>query len=197
MQYATVFAIDTVFASQASQPDSKQPLDDQAVQYSIVEEGRQVILAEQLTHVRHTGFTAPVAAVLAELEQKPVGACWLAMDYFDERELGYVVQLTPHQQWLFGARVDKAQRGRGIFAGLLEWTRLRLGGQNVTTIFAAVNPLNQRSMKAFGAQSRRVAGRLLVVRLLSMSCCLARGSCRANRTVTLNCERNPIEIHIG
>ncbi|WP_230255735.1 hypothetical protein [Rhodopirellula halodulae] len=89
-----------------------------------------------------------------------LGGAWIAEDVFDEHELHVRISLDTQQRWLFAARVEKGQRGQGVYSALLDVIL-----QSDANVWAAINPSNVASMRAHKSFVVETAGVFCVLRV--------------------------------
>ncbi|WDQ19278.1 hypothetical protein [Rhodopirellula sp. P2] len=106
-----------------------------------------------------------------------VGGVWIATDRFIESDLHLQIDLAKHQRWLFAARLLPEVRGRGAYSMLLHevLSAESLTGSEaasevparveVTEVWAAINPVNHRSVRAHARFRIATAGRIHVIRI--------------------------------
>ncbi len=147
-------------------------------------------------------------AYLASVDQRAVGAVWVATGEFDEPELGLLYRLRDDQCWLFSARVKKECRRMGIYERMLAQA---IDGAGSATLLAAINPLNVASMaahrKSFSRGHESIprgdhpsqhapVGRCLAMRVSNVSLAWCWGGLSVDRHATLDRRERPIRIEV-
>ncbi len=149
---------------------------------------------ERLTYFRRPFSAVNLTACSAEVNGRLAGGFWAAAEQFDEQELGLRLKLGTTQAWLFAALVHKDMRRMGIHSEMLRFMVSELTTLGFNEIFVAVNPTNIGSNRIHSRHARSLAGRVWVVRFLSITCCFVRGRVQVDRWFRFNVRRNPIEL---
>ena len=136
----------------------------------------RVETSEAVEHLREvTHNSAPLAyssndvgyAVIAPKSNETVGGFWAAVDAFMEADLGFELRFANDQAWIYCAHISKAHRGKGAYRKLLAYAVADLTAQDRQALFAMVEPWNLASTRIHSQLSKRIVGRVKVVRLLS------------------------------
>ncbi|KLU06952.1 hypothetical protein RISK_000753 [Rhodopirellula islandica] len=110
-----------------------------------------------------------------------VGGVWIATDRFIESDLHLQIDLAKHQRWLFAARLSPEVRGRGAYSTLLHEVLAAesptgsgaasqvTARDEVTAVWAAINPTNHRSVRAHARFRIATAGRIHLIRIGSLA----------------------------
>jgi GNAT superfamily N-acetyltransferase len=119
------------------------------------------------------GDTRRVA--IAELDGRAIGCAWVATGAFAECELGLLVELAPDEAWLYAASVDPALRNRGVYRRLLEFVAEELRSAGTRRLLLGVTIGNEPSRRAHARQGAVEIGRVIVLRVLGITLCRAKG----------------------
>ncbi|MFG0264694.1 MAG: hypothetical protein ACF8AM_06000, partial [Rhodopirellula sp. JB055] len=126
---------------------------------------------------------SPVAYgfIREDASNEVVGGAWIATDRFIDSDLHLQAELAEHQRWLFAARLLPEARGRGLYPRLLQAVfgtkvsrkpteiRKEVGRVEGTEVWAAINPVNHRSVRAHARFRIATAGRIHVIRVGSFA----------------------------
>jgi len=135
-------------------------------------------------------------AVTRRDEENFVGGVWAAKDNFLEPNLGFQVDLSNNQAWLYCAYVDERARGSGVYKRLMGFVADDLQQRQIDTLLVVIQPWNKPSMRVHGRFMRAKVGRIVVVRLLRCSFIFTTGSIDKSGTVTTNQSEAPIRTEV-
>jgi hypothetical protein len=145
---------------------------------------------EAVQHLREvTHNSAPFAysshdvgyAVIVPETNEIVGGVWAGIDKFIESDLGFELRFTSDEAWIYCAHISKTHRGKGAYRKLLSYAVAGLAAQERQRLFAMVEPWNRASTKIHSQLSKRIVGRVRVVRLFSRVWLNARGHVSTNK----------------
>jgi hypothetical protein len=126
-----------------------------------------------------------------------VGGVWVAANGFIDSDLHLRVDLADHQRWLFAARFLPEARGRGLYSKLLHAVlhaevssdppEIREPVERIqkTDVWAAINPVNHRSVRAHARFQTTTAGRIHTIRVGSFAFAW-KGTAANGHKLTLN-----------
>lgn len=148
---------------------------------------------------QHVGYMASVPANAARdggERWELVGGVWAGIEEYFEDEFGFRIELSRRQAWIYCAYVQKAARGKGVYANVLTFAANDLIAKGHDSILFSVMPWNRKSMAAHGRVTRGRLGRIVAVRMLSFACVLAFGDLSQSTWLTTNLAARPVTIHL-
>ncbi|WP_197527405.1 GNAT family N-acetyltransferase [Pirellulimonas nuda] len=108
----------------------------------------------------------------------PIGVLHVALDSFDEPELGVAFRLAAGDAWLHSAVVAPPYRRQGVYRQLLAFALESLRREGLHRALLGVTVGNETSRRAHASQGGRHVGRVSAVRCLGLSACLIGGAVR-------------------
>lgn len=94
-----------------------------------------------------------------------VGGVWVGVDDFLESNLGFQIQLQPHQCWLYCAYIDKTARGGGIYTRLLSHVAADVLARGYTELLVVIQPWNRASMHVHQKHALSKRGQIKALKL--------------------------------
>ena len=91
--------------------------------------------------------------------EQPVGVAWIALDTFEETQLGLSLRLNPEQAWLHSGYVTPGWRKRGVYQALLRFILNSLQEQNADQMLLGVSIGNEASRKSHESVGAKPIGR--------------------------------------
>lgn len=179
-------------------PSNAESPQSNAVEVSLAQTDADILAVGELTWFEPGNMDADFQSAQARVDGQLAGAVWAAGRGFDETDLGLRIVLTPSQNWIFAAMVDKSFRRIGVYSRLLVFMVNHLeqvvGGQQ----FLSINPTNIASVKAHEKHVGSVLGNVVALRVFGVAFCWCWGK-RLERSswITTNCKSNPISIHLS
>ena len=152
---------------------------------------------EQLAEIT-SGLGDPKNTIgfLATMNDDVAGGLWVALGGYRDHDLGLSFLLGNEGAWIYSAGVDENYRRRGIYLHLMaESARSRKDAGHAAPLIG-VSKLNQGSHKAIQRFSTLV-GQVLVFRLGSIVWARTNGDLNQNQSLTLNCNRRPIQLKVS
>ena len=134
--------------------------------------------------------------VLAKVDGQAAGGLWLALDDYQDHDLGLSFFLGSGGTWIYAARTDGAYRRRGIYSHLMAASAQSRTNAGHTAPFIGVSKLNRGSHKAiqrFGT----LVGQVFIIRLGSMVWARTKGDLNQNQNLTFQCTRRPIQLSVS
>jgi GNAT superfamily N-acetyltransferase len=135
-------------------------------------------------------------SVVDEPSKEFLGGVWVGEDYFIESDLGFEIRMRPKQAWLYCAFVSKAARGRGIYQRLLGFVGQHVADKGFEQLYVMVQPWNKASTYIHKKYSSRSIGRIIVIRIFSLSVLFRTGLLTKDRTITTQLIRNPVQVKL-
>lgn len=199
-----VFQVDDL-PDRVSESTHPAPADPVTIKWAQTE--KEFTDAEQLSGFERTSSKGRFQVAIAASKtadsdsSNVVGALWIATEQFDESELGLEITLSDDQGWLFSGYVLGGQRGQGIYRQVFAFACEALAKESKTGWFA-INPLNQRSMKAHQKLNAKSYGCVRATRFLSMAYCSTSSDTKQmelslNRRGTFNFRTKPLRLTIA
>lgn len=149
---------------------------------------------EQLREVTFAdGDKEHTIGLVAKMDGEVAGGLWVAIGDYRDGDLGLTFSLGDEGTWIYAARVDDAYRRQGIYSHLMvESTQSRLNASHRAPLIG-VSKLNRNSHRAIQRFGIPV-GQVFVFRVGTIVWARAKGDIKQNRTMTLRCTRDPIEL---
>ncbi len=133
----------------------------------------------------------------SDFESKVLGGVWGGVDRFIEADLGFEVQLSPEQAWIYCAYVAKSARGRGVYRRVLAHAAADLVDRGHPQLRVIIQPWNKASMAVHRRYADRIVGTVAVVRVLRWCLVWTTGGVRRDRSVTSRRTENPVKIRVA
>ena len=119
------------------------------------------------------GTTRRVA--IAWLEDRPVGAAWIARETFAEPDLGLSYRLQRDEAWLFAAVVQPEHRRQGIYGCLLQFLIDELADEKLSRLLLGISTGNAASLAAHTKFGAKQIGSIFAVKSLGFGYCRTSG----------------------
>ena len=142
--------------------------------------------------VNHFGYVIYDAS---ETQQILAGV-WVASDEFQEEDLGFAVQLSPQQGWLYCAHVGKHSRGRGIYKRLLCSVAKHSRERGVSQLVCVVQTWNRISRFAHERRSNWIMGWISSFRIGPLAWLTTAGNVMLERRFVSNPSNSPAIIRV-
>jgi len=160
----------------------------------VFERGQELEELREITYA--DGADSGTIGFVATVDGEVAGGLWVAIEGFQDSDLGLSIVLGPEETWIYGARVDAAYRRQGIYSHLMtESTQSRKNAGHATP-YIGVSKFNQGSHKAIQRFGTPV-GQLLVVRLGSIAWVRTKGDLKQNQKLTMRCKLRPIQLCVS
>ena len=104
-------------------------------------------------------------AVIDPKTKEMVGGVWAAKDQFRDSEMGIEIHFTPQQAWIYCAYIAKESRKRGAYQQVLSYAVTDLRERGTNQVLVMVMPWNRASTWIHKRLSRKVLGRVRILRL--------------------------------
>ena len=119
---------------------------------------------QELEQLRGMTYVDGTIGVLATVDGEAAGGLWLALNDFEDRDLGLSFLLGDQGSWIYAARVDEEYRRQGIYSHLMAQSALARKNAGLAAPFIGVSTLNKGSHKAIKRFGTPV-GKVLVIRV--------------------------------
>ena len=147
----------------------------------------------ELQQLREFTSVDSTIGVLATVDGEAVGGLWIALNDYEDRDLGLSFLLGDQGAWIFAARVDEEFRRRGIYSQLMAQSAEARKNAGRAAPFIGVSTLNKGSHKAIKRFGKFV-GKVFVIRVGSMAWARSSGDLKQNQSWTFQCTRQPLEL---
>ena len=136
-------------------------------------DGSQLPLLSELAAMENlrswNGTTRRV--VVAWLDHEPIGAAWIATEFYAEAELGLRYSLHDDEAWLFAAVVRTLHRQRGVYSRLLGFLIHELAKEKRSRVLLGISAGNEASYAAHVKFGARRIGSVFAAKCLGMQFC--------------------------
>lgn len=110
-----------------------------------------------------------------------IGGCWATTQAFIDTSIPLRWRLNDADVWLHAARLLPEHRGAGRYGKFIDAV---LRQHSAVNVFAAINPVNHRSIAAHASRAHRTLGHVIAVRIGTWRWAICTGSLRPSRTTT-------------
>ncbi len=122
------------------------------------------------------------------------GGVWGGVESFPEIDLGFTINLSEDQGWIYCAYIQKEKRGAGMYSNLLSFAVGDMKQKRLSRIFLAVAPWNKRSVAVHKRFAKQKIGRVVTFRLFSVVCIFRSGKISKSKTIAT--VGNPVELKL-
>ena len=149
----------------------------------------------ELEQLREIARVDSATGVLATMDGEPVGGLCIALNDFEDSDVGLSFLLGDQGAWIYAARVDEEYRRRGIYSHLMAQSVEARKNMGLAAPFIGVTLLNKGSHKAIKRFGTHV-GNVFVIRVGSMAWARSTGDLKQKQNWTLQCTRRPIQLEV-